>query len=449
VRGKARRNGQGTKELGSPYVVSEAEEGLRAGERPPDGSFARIAGEVSVRRDASALAEGAGQKPDGTVPLRPARPRMLLGIADLGFHQEVLDFLGRDPRLEVAGAATDPNRLASLLAPGNSDAVLVCPTMSRGLRHPVLRGRGNPLLVVCEEMTVPVLREAIESHAHAVFCWPEERDELAKAIIELRSERAEKPSNRGRVVAVYGARGGAGTTFIASHLAAIAADRGSKAVLVDLDTGFSDVTAALGIVQGRQVRTIADLVPVMDELSPDHLEDALYRHPRGFDVLLGPGEVSVDVALRPGLFRAAIALLAGSHQAVILHIPRMTHAVARAGIELADEVLLASTLDLFSLYGARRAMAALRLEDPPDRCRVVINRVGRAEMKVGDVERVLGRTIGATIRFDPNVKRVQGRGELLRPGARRSGRDLRALASMLFSHRSESIVDEPAAPGKL
>jgi pilus assembly protein CpaE len=266
-----------------------------------------------------------------------------------------------------------------------------------------------------------------------VFAWPEERGELADAIAGALVERVDDRSQRGRVVAVMGARGGAGTTFLSSNLASTFAGRGIRCAVVDLDASFADITVALGVGAEERTRTIADLVPVMHELSPEHLEDALYRHPAGFHALLAPAEPDADQTVPLGLYSASIALLAGSFEIVLLHVPRTIDAAARLAIDLADEVLLVVTLDLFSLFGARRLMAALGLRERAAGCRVIVNRLARQEVTLGDVERVLDVSASAVVRFDPVVKRMQARGQLLSTKSRRAGRDLRVLARLLAS----------------
>src|SRR5207302_695262 len=89
-------------------------------------------------------------------------------------------------------------------------------------------------------------------------------------------------------VAVLGSRGGAGTTFLATQLAASFATRGIATAIADLDVVCSDLTAALGIPADQPVRTVADLLPVADELTAEHLEQVLFRHAAGFSALLAP-----------------------------------------------------------------------------------------------------------------------------------------------------------------
>jgi pilus assembly protein CpaE len=370
------------------------------------------------------------------VPSAPgggARARVVIGIKDLAFHQEVQDFVVRDSRVDVVGAVFTADRLVPLLVSNAPDACVVCPVVGRELRHPSLGTARPALVIVAQEMTVPVLRDALDAAASAVLAWPEERAELSRLIVGAARSRSTSQSH-GRVFAVTGARGGAGATFVATHLAQAFADAGSSTVLVDADRSFADVTAALGVGPNAEVRTIADLIPVAEELSPQHVTDALFRHPRGFSVLLGPPEPG-QADLRPGLYRGVVALLAGEFEVVVVHVPRVLDEVARAALELADEVALVTTLDLMGLQGARRILNAIVEGGALPSTRLVVNRIVRSSVSAKDVERVLRVPPAAAISPDDRVRRARERGELLMPKARGAARDLRRLTRLL-SERS-------------
>jgi pilus assembly protein CpaE len=379
------------------------------------------------------------------------RPRVVVAIRDLALHQEVLDFLERDPRLRIAAAVQDEVALDRAWTDAEPEAVVVCPHLAREARPaPRMRERTPAIAVVSEEMTVPVLRDAVELGARAVFAWPDERSDLVTFLASVPSADARAEGTRGTVVAILGARGGAGSTFLASNLAAVMADRGLRSVVVDLDVAFAGLTVSLGLSPDATPHTLADLVSVMEELSPDHLTEALLRHPRGFDALLSPpaGDLRGGVIVTPGLVRASVALLAADHDAVLLHAPRALDAVASAGIRIADRVLLVTTQDLFSLYGAKRALWQYELDHPPERCRVVLNRFSRGYLPPADVGRILGVRPWATVRFDPAVRRAQDVGRLLPPRARRAGRDLRDLAKRLVPAQANGASPSESAIGE-
>lgn len=386
--------------------------------------------------------QGKWGEPVGIQPR--SRRRVLLGIRDVAFHQEVLDHLERDSRLEVVGAVSGPGALLQGMRALDPDATVACPVMVREFRHPAV-GPADNLMVVAEEMTVPVLREAIDKGARGVFAWPEERADLVEEISGIGTRSMGAPT-RGRVIAVYGSRGGTGTTFVATQLAASFADRGDRCVLIDLDSGFADVTIALGI--DPQARTIASLAPVVDELEPEHLEDALFRHSRGFWVLLAPQDPGSAVPLPPGLYPAAIALLAGAFEVVVLHVPRGFEPLTMAAVGMADEVVLLVSPDLFSLHSAARAVQAFDMSDQPGRCRVLLNPAIRNQVGPREVERVLGIAPFGGVRFDPAVARAQARGRLLPPRGGRAAKDLRMLAARLLPRPPGTLPRPPAAAGE-
>jgi len=308
--------------------------------------------------------------------------------------------------------------------------------MAAAIRHPAV-GRWAPtMLLVAEVLTIPVLREAIDAGAGAVFCWPDERLELTEAIATASVPEPSEPGARGTVVAVLGARGACGATFVSCQLAAAFVDLGATSALVDLDVGFGELAVALAGPADPPPATIADLVAVREELTPGHVEDALVRHPRGFSILLAPPDPALLDGTAVGLYRGAVALLAGSFQAVVLHLPRVIDEVTHAAVAMADEVVVLVAPDTFGLYAARRLIGALGLREGRP-CRLVLNPQVRGEIGLDEVERVVGIRPAAAIRLDPAVRRVQERGDLLGPRARRAGADIRSLAHSLLGRPSQ------------
>ena len=441
---------------GKPIDVSSNGAGLGA-RSIRDERVVRVDSGGSVTAAASTAPAGRGsaspRDPDpagaaGHLPVG-SKIRVSIAIRDLAFHQEVLDFLGRQPGIEVASSHTDVSRLvrAWTSAGAHPEAVLVCPAAGRalvGMPEPSL-----PVFLVAEEMTVPALRAAIEAGAQGAFCWPEERADLAHALSASRRRAPASSRARGRVIAVLGARGGVGVTFVATHLAAALARAERHTVLVDMDPAFGDLTAALGLMEDGGVTSVEDLVAVIDELDPDHLARAQIRHEGGFDVLLSRPPLSatasqpvdadpVPISIPPGLFGACVALLAGDHDAVVIHVPRTLGALAKTAVRLADEVLLVTGLDLMSLYGARRTVDALRAEAGGTPMRIVLNLARRPEVSPAEVERVLGTKPVARIRTDPSVPAAQAAGRLM---GHRGGRAWRDVASLARALAPDQVVE--------
>jgi pilus assembly protein CpaE len=346
---------------------------------------------------------------------------IVLGMDDLGVQEEVLHFLDRLPRVRVVGAADDPSALSRAVREHRPDAAVLSPSL---LEHGELDGAA--LFVVAARETTSALRAAIRAGARGFYLWPEERVLLARDAERAGRPPKDPPRTAGRAVAVFGPRGGVGTTFLATNLAAACAASDVDTVLVDLDPFFGDAAAALA-VEDETVPTIADLAPVADELTGEHLDRVLHQHPLGFRLLLAPHR-PMERGLDPRVVTASVRALRARHAIVLLHLPRALDEPTRAAIEEADLIVLVVTLDVLALRDARRALDVLRSSGLDERCRLVLNRVGRGEIVPDDAERVLGLRPVAMIREDRAVRRAQDRGQMVAGRSTPAARRITALA---------------------
>ena len=330
--------------------------------------------------------------------------RIVLALETQDVAEEVMHFLDRTGRARVVGTAVDGSQLADAVRQLEPDAVVASPALV-GSGEAL---NGSAFLAVDTSQSVGTLRRAIRAGARGFYLWPAERDELAHAAARVRSTLEHSQAEPAPVLAVYGPRGGAGTTFVATHLAAAYARRERRCVLVDLDVVFADASAVVGVPVDEPVRTIAELVALQDEVAPQHVEEVVWRHPLGFGVLLAPGDGFARV--RGEDYRRAIAAAKRTCDVVVLHVPRALDEVARAGLEAADRVLIVLGLDVLSFRDAKRAIEAAGLED---RCAFVVNRASRSEIAPRDVERVFGQAPLAVIPADRGVRSAQDRGRLL------------------------------------
>jgi Flp pilus assembly CpaE family ATPase len=352
---------------------------------------------------------------------------VVLGLDSPEWAEEVMDFLDRTGRARVVATASDPLGLARAVRERAPNAVVAQAAMARAAGSL----DGSALLAVSTAESVEALRDALSAGARGFFVWPADRGELARAAAEAAPPPGASPAKRATIIAVHGPRGGAGATFIATHLSAALARQGHRTVIVDLDPFYGDLSAALGVPPEPAPRTIVDLVPVADELSERQLDDALWQHPEGFGVLLAPAEAPAFDAVGALTYSAALSVLQASADVVVLHPPRGFDRLARLGMEAADRILVVVSLDVLSFRCARRSLEALDAMGLGGRCDIVVNRSTRAEIVPADVEHVFGRKAAAVVRSDRSVGRAQDRGALL-PARSVTLRPLARLARSLM-----------------
>ncbi|MEX0755280.1 MAG: hypothetical protein WEA54_00785 [Actinomycetota bacterium] len=353
--------------------------------------------------------------------------RVVLAVETHDVAEQVMHYLDRTGRARVVATATDERQLEDALRQTDPDAVVASPSLARKGT-----GAGPPVFALDTRESVASLRAAIRAGAAGYFLWPDERDGLAGATARLRSTGGNEGS-RATVLAVHGPRGGAGATFLATHLAAAYARAGSDCVLVDADPLFADVTTALGVPDDPPPRTIADLLPIVDELTPEHVGEALWRHDAGFRALLAP-DIETALRIAPRELRAIAWSAAHTGEVVVLHLSRELGETARAALEHADRVLLTISLDVLSFRAGRRAIQALDELGFHGRCDVVVNRARRGDLTPADVERAFGCAPLAVLPADPAVPGLQDRGELL-PARTRLSRALDGLVATMIEDR--------------
>ncbi|GIU97512.1 MAG: hypothetical protein KatS3mg013_1315 [Actinomycetota bacterium] len=347
--------------------------------------------------------------------------RVVLGLEGPEVAEEVLHFLDRSGRARVVATAFDARQLAEAAQQLDPDAIVAEPRLAGHLPS-----RGD-LLALATRASVDVLRAAIQARAAGFFVWPDERAELLEGVAARRRDRV-RPTRSGTVIAVHGSRGGAGTTFVAAHLARAIARRGRACCLVEGDLVYGDLASALGA--GEDARTIAALAPLREELSWNHLADVAWRHEGGFAVVLPPRPGELD-AIEPELVGRVVEAAAAGSEAVVVALPRALSAATRRCLAEADRVLEVLTLDVLSFRAAARAREAFSPLAHPGRVGFVVNRAARSEITPGDVARVFGAEPIAVLPRDGSVPRAQDHGRLL-PARGRLARAFDRLAAAVL-----------------
>ncbi len=275
--------------------------------------------------------------------------RVVLALEAPEVTEEVLHFLDRSGKARVVATATDDRQLTEAVRQTEPDVVVAEPSLA-------LDGvDGAALLAIATRESVAALRGAVRAGARGFFVWPAERDGLLDGVAGAVATRRAL-TRRAAVVAVHASRGGAGCTFVATHLAQAFAARGATCVLIDADPWFGDVATALGATSD-DVRTLADLAPVADELTWEHVEEAAFAHSSGVQALLAPPP---DAVLERDPVPAALDVAASVADVVV--------APSAAGSSIdrtmwclgqADRVFEVLSLDVLSFRATSRALSTL------------------------------------------------------------------------------------------
>jgi pilus assembly protein CpaE len=250
------------------------------------------------------------------------------------------------------------------------------------------------VLLLVESMSTTILRQAMRagvSDVLAATCKDPDLADLVRSGIE-RVEHfgfAADGNQRGRVVAVFSPKGGAGTTTIAVNLA-IAASHGGGArpILVDADLPFGDVAITLGL---DPTESLADATGAdIDQLRLRGL--LVTESVSGLRTLLAPADPARAEVITAADVTRTLELCRQIAPLVVVDTSSAFDEVTLSILDQADDVIVVAAPDVTTVKNAKVALDTLhRLGVGQSHTFLVLNRVpARPLLPVGDVERVLG-----------------------------------------------------------
>ncbi|MFN8178909.1 MAG: response regulator [bacterium] len=308
------------------------------------------------------------------------------------------------------------------------------------------------MVLLSADASPQLILGGIRAGAQEFLMLPLDLGEVDRAIDRMRKQigrLAAGVRRRGRVVAVYAAKGGVGASSVATNLAlglAMQAER--KVALVDFNLQVGDLALMLDVTTEHSfARAVED--GTMDETK---LDGILARHRTGVRVLtVCDRPEDSDLVFRnhvPELF----GILNSMFDWVIVDLGRHIDERSIELLDLADLVLMVSALDVPTIRNTRRYLDLLdRLEIPRARVRLIVNRHqegGRLSNR--DLENTVGMSVFWSL---PNEYRPMSAaidsGNPVVVGSPRSrlARNYIDLAAALASTAAEGPAEDAAEGG--
>ncbi len=209
----------------------------------------------------------------------------------------------------------------------------------------------------------------------------------------------------GRIVAVYGARGGVGASTVAHHTAwSIATKVDIATVIADCDLPFG--TAGLDFNQDPP-QGIGDAVFAPDRLDISMLDRLMTKCNDRLVLLPAPATLERNYDFDPTAFDGIVDLLRSSAPMIVLDLPHVWTAWSRRLLTSADDVVVVAAPDLANLRNVKNlqdTIGAARSND--GKIKLVMNMVGvpkRPEIAVKDFSSSINLEPSVVIPFDPKL----------------------------------------------
>ncbi|MFP8940391.1 CpaE family protein [Streptomyces fenghuangensis] len=355
--------------------------------------------------------------------------RILPAVGDADAARSITTLLSQLPDAEPAMPVGDSTQLIDTLArlAGESldelpEVVLVherigpVPALEL-IREVSLRFPAVGVVLITADATPGLFSAAMDSGARGLVALPLSYEELANRVQaaaqwasgvrrHLGSGGDSAAGPGGVVVTVSGAKGGVGTTVVATQLALAAQASGQSTALVDLDLQTGDIASYLD-VQFR--RSVADLAAIQD-ITPRVLQDVVFSHETGISLLLAPSEGERGEEVSDRSVRQTVNSLRSRHAVVVVDCGSQMSTANAAAVEMADTALLVTTPDVVSVRATKRLVrmwTRLQIRKAEETLTVVNRYTRTAEIQPPLIQKITGtRVAGLTV--PANFKELQG-----------------------------------------
>jgi len=259
-----------------------------------------------------------------------------------------------------------------------------------------------PVFVFCGPDDSGLIRKAMRAGGREYIeaGGADEGEQFQAALARLAAELPVRtPQRRASVVAVMGAKGGTGATFVACQLAAALTRGGEKVALVDGHLRMGDVALQMDL---KPEYSLADLAGQEEAFDATLVRSTLTAHPSGVSVLAAPARAEEADVLTVSTIGRAADLLAQDFDWIVWDTPRDFDDRSVLILDQADCVLLVATPDVPALHHTRMSLDLLgRLGRHPETLRTVVNRADkRAPVSHKEARTYLERDVDATLPND-------------------------------------------------
>jgi pilus assembly protein CpaE len=251
---------------------------------------------------------------------------------------------------------------------------------------------------------------------------------------------------KGRMIAVFSSKGGCGTSFIATNLAASV---NAPTVLVDLNLQAGDLPLFLGV---EPKYSIGDLVENRARVDDSLLASYVTPYSSTLSLLAAPREADSADEIEPEHVFEVLERLRENYAYVVLDPQHTFDAITLAALDQSDTIVLVLTLDIPAIRSAQRALEIFdRLGYPRKKVQVVVNRWSKQiDLDLQQVERFLGERVAGFVPSDYQTAVTSinlGQPLVLSDQASKIAIEVKRITSVISGDSSTIIEQQPKPRG--
>jgi pilus assembly protein CpaE len=311
---------------------------------------------------------------------------------------------------KLAGAGFAVGHILPIAALGAQTAdalVLVC-DLQRESEQQVVRSLyishpGCAVVLCAPKADVPLMKRAVLCGITAVIEQEDSAETAAQAVNDAIAReharaRAEEsgPQYDGRILSVFGTKGGTGKTTLAVNLA-LSLARKKKTALLDLDLQFGDVAVFMDI---NKTDSVASLVEA-GTFTQSAILSYMQPHPSGLMVLCAPPSPEYAELISAEHIRKILHALKTGFDYIVLDMPPVFNEISLAGLEESERIYFVTNPDISTLRNTKVSFEVFDSIRMSQKVELVLNKLGFSSIRQKTVEEILEKTPAFTVPHDP------------------------------------------------
>ena len=266
--------------------------------------------------------------------------------------------------------------------------------------------RVDQVFLTGESPDADVLMKAMRIGVKEFFSQPINEKEVKSALLRFRETHREnsslKTKKKGKVIGVFGCKGGVGTTTVAVNLATSFTrnDTEITSALLDMNMVFGEIPLFLEMSPKFHWGEITKNTDRLDDI---FLSNILEKHPSGVSVLSSPAHLNGHIEPTPAVMTKLLGLMRQMFDHIVIDVGQSTNDTALKVFEAADAILLVTTPSLPCLTNTSKLITSLKDMGyfNEQRLKVILNRyIKKGDISLEDVETGIGQEVFWTIPND-------------------------------------------------
>ncbi|MEJ2109543.1 MAG: AAA family ATPase, partial [Acidobacteriota bacterium] len=323
---------------------------------------------------------------------------------DLDDFTNIRAALNADSRAKLISGGNDPDQVYEVVVKHNPSAAIInlgaSGEQAIGLIQRLKQDcPGTAIISAAKETSADLILQSLREGAKEFLRLPIEAEELKTVLDHIEASSSElsgTEKKNGQTIAVFSSKGGCGTSFIATN---IAAAMNKRTVLIDLNFESGDLPLFLGI---RAKYSVQDLVSHHGAIDDCLISSQITSCSKNLDLIAAPEEIDPVEQIKPEYILEVLQRLSECYDYVIIDPQHTFDAITLAALDQSTQIILVVTLDIPSIRSAQRTLRMFdRIGYQETKVQLLLNRWSKqADLDIPQVEEFLGRSFIGSITSD-------------------------------------------------